>query len=74
MPASRGPSMARPVCRDKYLVESMKIRSKEVLRERRRLSFRSTNELIARRKRLRKKIGLLVALFATLGTLAFKFE
>lgn len=52
----------------------MKIRNKEVLRERRRLSFRSTSELIARRRRLRKQIGLFVALIATLGTLAFKFE
>ncbi|MUI16062.1 hypothetical protein GJV26_26905 [Massilia dura] len=52
----------------------MKIRSKQVLRERRRLSFRSTNELIARRRRLRKQISLIVALGATLGTLAFKFE
>jgi hypothetical protein len=52
----------------------MKIRSKEVLRERRRLSFRSTNELIARRKRLRNRLGLFVALGAALGTLLFKFE
>lgn len=56
------------------LVRPMKIRNKEVLRERRRLSFRSTHELIARRRRLRKRIGVFVALGATLGTLLFKFE
>ncbi|MBB3221014.1 hypothetical protein [Pseudoduganella umbonata] len=52
----------------------MKIRSKETLRERRRLNFRSTTELMARRKRLRNRLSLVLALGATLGTLLFKFE
>lgn len=52
----------------------MKIRSKEALRERRRLNFRSTTELMARRKRFRNRLSLVLALGATLGTFLFKFE
>jgi len=52
----------------------MKIRSNEPLRERRRLNFRSTTELMARRRRIRNRLSVVLALGATLGALLFKFE
>ena len=55
-------------------VRTMKIRSNEPLRERRRLNFRSTTELMARRRRIRNRLSVVLALSATLGALLFKFE
>ena len=52
----------------------MKIQSNEPLRERRRLNFRSTTELMARRRRIRNRLSVVLALSATLGALLFKFE
>jgi len=40
-----------------------------VLPERRRLNFRSANELIARRKRLRQRIAAVVAIVVGAGAL-----
>lgn len=46
-----------------------KHRKGDVLPAKRRLNFRSTSELIARRKRLRQQIGVGLALFIGVGLL-----
>lgn len=50
-------------------------RNRDIIRTRcRRLNFRSTNELIARRQRLRKRIAAAVALCLACGTLLLGLE
>jgi len=44
-------------------------RGSDVLPEKRRLNFRSTSELIARRKRLRQKVGVALAFAIGIGLL-----